>query len=157
MNDQYINIYNNLVKLTRNKALYKNFSTQDTFSDRLIFFLFHFAFFLKVFKKNTEKKILQDIYDYNFKQLELSIREMGYGDVSINKKMKSYLNTFYSILDKIDNWEMLSSVNKGVIISNFLNINANTSNLTNYFDKYLLSLSNNTLNSFTKGVIKLKF
>jgi cytochrome b pre-mRNA-processing protein 3 len=157
MNDQYINIYNNLVKLTRNKALYKNFSTQDTFSDRLIFFLFHFGFFLKVFKKNTEKKILQDIYDYNFKQLELSIREIGYGDVSINKKMKTYLNTFYSILDKIDNWEMLSSVNKGAIISSFLNINADTSNLTNYFDKYLLSLSNNTLNSFTKGVIKLKF
>ncbi len=40
-----------------------------------------------VFKKNTEKEILQEIYDYNFKQLELSIREMGYGDVAINKKM----------------------------------------------------------------------
>ena len=119
--------------------------------------MFHFGFFLKVFKKNTEKKILQDIYDYNFKQLELSIREIGYGDASINKKMKTYLNTFYSILDKIDNWEMLSSVNKDAIISNFLNINANTSNLTNYFDKYLLSLSNSTLNSFIKGVIKLKF
>jgi cytochrome b pre-mRNA-processing protein 3 len=153
MNNQYINIYNNLVKLTRNKALYKNFLYQDTFSDRLIFFLFHFGFFLKVFKKNTEKKKLQDIYDYNFKQLELSIREMGYGDISINKKMKTYLNTFYSILNKIDNWETLSSVNKATIISNFLNIHTDTSNLVNYFDNYLLNLSNNTLNSFIKGVV----
>ena len=61
-----------------------------------------------VFKKNTEKEILQEIYDYNFKQLELSIREMGYGDVAINKKMKTYLNIFHAILDKIDNWENLS-------------------------------------------------
>ena len=50
MNNKYINIYNNLVNLTRNKALYKNFIKQDTFSDRLILFLLHFAFFLKVFK-----------------------------------------------------------------------------------------------------------
>ena len=112
MDNKYINIYNNLVNLTRNKSLYENFSNQDTFSDRLIFFLFHFGFFLMVFKKNTEKEILQEIYDYNFKQLELSIREMGYGDVAINKKMKTYLNIFHAILDKIDNWENLSDFEK---------------------------------------------
>ena len=49
MNDKYINIYNNLVNLTRNKELYKDFKVQDTFSDRLIFFLLHFAFFLKIY------------------------------------------------------------------------------------------------------------
>ena len=87
MNNKYINIYNSLVNLSRNKDLYKNFTSQDTFSDRLIIFLIHFAFFLKIFKKN-DKKILQDIYDYIFKQLELSIREIGYGDASINKKKR---------------------------------------------------------------------
>ena len=103
MNNKYINIYNSLVNLSRNKDLYKNFTVQDTFSDRLIFFLIHFAFFLKAFKKN-DKKILQDIYDYIFKQLELSIREIGYGDASINKKMKDYINLFHSIIIKIENW-----------------------------------------------------
>jgi cytochrome b pre-mRNA-processing protein 3 len=53
MINNYINIYNNLVELTRNKDLYQNFDKQDTFSDRLIFFLLHFAFFLKVFKKDN--------------------------------------------------------------------------------------------------------
>ena len=38
------------------------------------------------------KSILQDIYDFIFRQIELSIREIGYGDQSINKKMKDYLN-----------------------------------------------------------------
>ena len=156
MNYKYINIYNNLIKLTRNKILYNNFSNQDTFSDRLILFLFHFGFFLKVFKKNNDKKIIQDIFDYNFKQLELSIRELGYGDVSINKKMKSYINIFYSILDKIDSWENLTILEKSKIISNFINTNDNTLNLVTYFNDYLLNLSNNTLNYYIKGVIKPK-
>jgi len=151
------NIYNNLIKLTRNKTLYNNFSNQDTFSDRLILFLFHFGFFLKVFKKNNDKKVIQDIFDYNFKQLELSIREIGYGDVSINKKMKAYINIFYSILDKIDSWENLSTLEKSNIISNFINTNDNTLNLVTYFNDYLLNLSNNTLNYYIKGVIKPKF
>ena len=157
MNNKYINIYNNLVNLTRNKELYKNFFKQDTFSDRLIFFLFHFAFFLKVFKKNNKKKILQEIYDQIFKYLELSVREMGYGDATINKKMKNYLNTFHSILDKINNWEETSVSNKAKVLSDFLNIDINTSNLIDYFDNYLVNLSNNTLNFYIKGVDKDKF
>ena len=64
MNNKYINIYNRLVNLTRNKDLYKDFIKQDTFSDRLIFLLLHFAFFLKVFKKDNDKKVLQEIYDF---------------------------------------------------------------------------------------------
>ena len=157
MNNKYINIYNNLVNLTRNKKLYKNFFKQDTFSDRLIFFLFHFAFFLKVFKKTNEKKILQEIYDYTFKYLELSVREMGYGDATINKKMKNYLNIFHLILDQINDWKTASNSDKAKIFSDFLNISANTSNLIDYFDNYLVNLSNNTLNFYLKGVIKDKF
>ena len=81
----YINIYNNLIKLTRNKLLYHNIGSEEVFSYRLTLFLIHFAFFLKVFKNENNKKLMQNIYDYNFKQIEISIREIGYGDVSINK------------------------------------------------------------------------
>ena len=154
MNDKYINIYINLVNLTRNKDLYKNFSIQDTFSDRLVFFLLHFAFFLKVFK-NNDKKILQDIYDFMFKQLELSIREIGYGDVSINKKMKDYINYFYSIISKIENWNSLNSSEKNKLINSILDIN-NNDDLSVYFDKYSIELKKNTLNYYIKSVIKLK-
>jgi len=156
MNNKYINIYNNLINLTRNKDLYYNFSHQDTFSDRLIFFLFHFAFFLKVFKKDNDKKLLQEIYDYTFRQLELTIREMGYGDQTINKKMKNYLNLFYGIIDKIDSWENIDLVEKRSILSNFLDSKADISFLTEYFEKYRLYLLNNTLNSFIKSVINFK-
>ena len=154
MKINYLNIYNNLVKLTRNKELYKDFKNQDTFSDRLIFFLLHFAFFLKIYKENNDKKLLQDIYDQTFRQVELSIREIGYGDQSINKKMKDYLNLFYGMIDKIHNWDNLSIESRAELLENFLDNATNTVHLEEYFEKYRLNLLNNTLNSYIKGVIK---
>ena len=152
MNKNYINIYNNLVKLTRNKELYKDFKKQDTFSDRILFFLLHFAFFLKIYKENHDKEILQEIYDYIFRQVELSIREIGYGDQSINKKMKDYLNLFYGIIDKIHDWENLTLESRALLLENFLDNAKNTDYLAVYFEKYRLNLINNTLNSYIKGV-----
>ena len=154
MKNEYLNIYNNLIKLTRNKLLFEKITNKDSFSQRLMVFLFHFAFFLKIYKKDNEKKILQEIYDYLFRQLELSIREIGYGDQSINKKMKDYLNLFYSMIDKIDDWEQLSLNEKIDILKVFINNSADYHFLVDYFEKYRLNLLNNTLNFYIKGVIK---
>ena len=154
MSNKYINIYNNLINLTRNKELYKGFTKQDTFSDRLVFFLIHFAFFLKTFK-NNDKEILQDIYDCTFKHLELIIREIGYGDASINKKMKDYINLFHLIINKIDDWNLINDAEKKIRIKSLLNLN-DIDNLSVYFDKYSVELKNNTLNYYIKSVIKPK-
>ena len=149
----YINFYNNLIKLTTNKSLYKNLNKQDSFNDRLIIFLLHFAFFLKNYKSEENEKILQDIYDFNFRQLELSIREIGYGDQSINKKMKDYINIFHAIISDIHFWNDLNTVKKEEIISKFLENFSNINELVEYFDQYLLNLSKKTLNSYLKSVI----
>ena len=149
----YLNFYNNLIKLTTNKSLYKNLNKQDSFNDRLIIFLLHFAFFLKNYKSEENEKILQDIYDFNFRQLELSIREIGYGDQSINKKMKDYINIFHAIISDIHFWNNLNTVKKEEIISKFLENFSNINELVEYFDQYLLNLSKKTLNSYLKSVI----
>ena len=154
MSNNYLNIYNNLVKLTRNKDLYKGFKNQDTFSDRLIFFLLHFAFFLKIYKENNDKKLLQEIYDQTFRQVELSVREIGYGDQSINKKMKDYLNLFYGMIDKIHDWDDLTSESRSELLEVFLDNAVNVDDLVDYFENYRLKLLNNTLNSYIKGVVK---
>ena len=69
MNEQYLNVYNNLINYTRNKDLYNSLDRQDNFSDRLTLFLLHFSFFLKNFKNEENKIILQEIYDFIFRQL----------------------------------------------------------------------------------------
>ena len=138
--------------MTKNKDLYRNFEDQDTFSDRLTLFLIHFGFFLKVFKNESNKKLLQEIYDFNFRQLELSIREIGYGDQSINKKMKVYINFFHSIISEIHHWDKLSIEQKNEKFAIFLPNFKEIDHLVDYFDQYHLNLSKKTLNSFLKSV-----
>ena len=157
MNIEYVNIYSNLVYLSRNKTLFSYFTKKDTFSDRLIIFLIHLAFFFKEFKKNTDQKYLQSFYDYTFKQIELDIREIGYGDQSINKKMKTYVNLLYSIINKIDKWEIYSFQQKMDILNIFIEIKDNNEKFIEYFENYSNYLSKITLNSFTKSVIDHKF
>ena len=155
MSIKYLNIYNNLINLTTNKNLYKHIRSQDSFSDRLILFLFHFAFFLKVYKSEKNTLILQKIYDFNFRQLELSIREIGYGDQSINKKMKDYINLFHSIVSEIHFWDDLDINEKEKKFSIFLENFEKTDYLIEYFEKYKENLSKKTLNSYLKSVSNL--
>ena len=136
MNIEYLNIYNNLIKLTRNKNLYLNLKKNDTFSDRLIILLFHFGFFLKNYKIELSKKDSQDLFDFFIRQIELSIREIGYGDVSINKKMKEYVNLFFAILDKIEKWDSFETNEKKKIIGDLININDDNDLFIDYFEKY---------------------
>ena len=153
MNKNYLYFYNNLVNYTRNKELYVFLDRNDNFSDRLTIFLFHFAFFLKNFKSKQNKKILQQIYDFNFRQLELSIREIGYGDQSINKKMKDYINLFHSMVSEIHFWEDMSKREKLKKISLFFNDFQNNDVLLDYFEEFNSLLSKKTLNYFLKSVI----
>ena len=157
MKKEFLNIYNNLVKLTRNKILYDNTSNNESFSDRLIMFFMHFAFFLKLFKNHTSKENLQDLYDYIFKQIELSIREIGYGDSSVNKKMKEYVNVMYAIIDKVELWEKLDLSSKSKFFSEYIDTDKEFSFFLSYFDKYSLYLIKNSFNYFTKEVISHKF
>ena len=152
MKEKYIHIYNNLINFTRNKELYNNLDRDDNFSDRLTIFLLHFSFFLKNFKNEQNKKVLQDIYDFNFRQLELSIREIGYGDQSINKKMKDYINLFHSMVSEIHFWDNLSKNEKLKKISFFLRDFQNNDYLLDYFDNFNENLSKKTLNSYLKSV-----
>tara|TARA_B100000123_G_C25373988_1_gene272743 strand:- start:5 stop:478 length:474 start_codon:yes stop_codon:yes gene_type:complete len=157
MNKEFVNIYNNLVNLSRNKTLFFYFTKKDTFSDRLLVFFFHLAFFLKYYKSKSTKEYLQDFYDYVFRQIELDIREIGYGDQSVNKKMKTYVNLLYSIIDKINKWEDLEINQKINILNLYIEIKDNNEKFIDYLDKYSIYLSKIPLNSFTKSVIDHKF
>ena len=152
MNEKYLYIYNNLINYTRNKDLYKFLNREDNFSDRLILFLLHFSFFLKNYKNEENKKILQEIYDFNFKQLELSIREIGYGDQSINKKMKVYVNLLHSMITEIHFWENLTKTEKLKKFSLFLSDFNKIDHLLDYFEEFNDKLSKKTLNSYLKSV-----
>ncbi len=116
-------------------------------------FLLHFAFFLKVYKNDQNTKLLQEIYDFNFRQLELSIREIGYGDQTINKKMKDYINLFHSIVSEIHFWDTYSKTEKKNKIDLFCENFDKIEYLVVYFDDFKDNLTKKNLNYFLKSVI----
>ena len=154
MNTIYLDIYNNLIKLTRNKNLYDN-SKQDTFYQRMIIFFFHLSFLLKNYKSSEKKENLQNFFDFCVRQIELSIREIGYGDATINKKMKEYVNLLFSIIDKINEWENIDKDKKKEILTNYIEDMSNFEIYLEYFEKYRIFLSKNSFNNLTKDILSL--
>ena len=146
-----------MVNLSRNKNIYYSFTNKDTFSDRLLIFLFHLAFFFKNYKSKIDQKYIQNFYDYTFRQIELDIREIGYGDQSVNKKMKTYINMLYSIIKKIHNWENYNKDDKLKIFNLYIENKDNNQKIVDYFEKYYIYLTKISLNSFIKSVIEHKF
>ncbi len=157
MKYNYLNIYNNLIKLTRNKNLYLKLEKKDTFSERLIFLFFHLALFLKHFKTSMPSNNLQELFDFIIRQIELSIREIGYGDVSVNKKMKDVINLFYFIVNEIEKNDISDNKNLSNLLKKHLNIHKNLEFYADYFNKYRIFLTKNTLNNFTKDILNLNF
>ena len=100
---------------------------------------------------------MQELFDFVIGQVDISIREIGYGDALINKKMKEFLNFFYLIIEKIELWDLKDIQYGEDFIKNFLNIHKNLDFFTNYFTKYELFLKKNALKKFTKDIIELKF
>ena len=94
-------LYNKLVELSRNIFFYKKLFLDDNFDTRIILIFLHFSIILIAIKKNKKNKFPQKIFDNIFLNIEYHLREIGYGDVAVNKKMKILNKIFYDILLKI--------------------------------------------------------
>ena len=93
-------LYNILLKLSRNIFFYKKIQLNDSFETRIFLMFFHFSILMIIFKKKGEK-FDQKEYDNVFNSIEYNLRELGFGDVSVNKKMKEFNKILYDILLKL--------------------------------------------------------
>ena len=89
------------MSLSRNIFFYDKIKLLDTFETRIYLMFMHFSIMLIVSKKKG-KKFDQKTYDLLFHNIENNLRELGFGDVSVNKKMKDFNKILYDILLKID-------------------------------------------------------
>ncbi len=112
---------------------------------------------LRKIKETESKEKTQEIHDSFFTQLELNLREIGYGDAKINKFMKIYVNNFFNILNEIIPWENLTIGEKESVLKNILGIKSKNNKLINYFDRYSNYIKKTSLISFLKGVLNSKF
>ena len=93
-------LYNILLNLSRNIFFYKKINLKDNFETRIYLMFMHFSI-LMIISKNKGKKFDQNEYDYFFDNIEYNLRELGFGDVTVNKRMKELNKILYDILLKI--------------------------------------------------------
>ena len=112
-------LYNTLLFLSRNIFFYTKIELKDTFDTRIYLMFIHFSIMMIVFKKKG-KKFNQNSYDSLFHNIENNLREAGFGDVSVNKKMKDFNKQLYDILLKIDTKHNNSfELNKELVLKYF--------------------------------------
>ena len=144
-NTKEITLYNSILLLSRNKLFYTKFNLTDTFQNRINLIFLHISFIFIKIKQNSENKkykfFYQKMFDLIFKKIELNMREIGYGDVVVNKNMKFLVKVFYNILLNCGNFKEKNLHGKSLFLSRHLEHNINQKTLHNlplikYFDKY---------------------
>ena len=138
-NDLYITLLN----LSRNIFFYKKIGLPDTFETRIYLMFIHFSVMMIVFK-NKGKKFNQKSYDSLFHNIENNLREMGFGDVSVNKKMKDFNKLLYDILLKLNKKNDVNEfkINEKLIINYFKDLKDTKNTKYIDFERYFSNFYN---------------
>ena len=144
-NTQESILYNNILLLSRNRLFYTKFDLSDSFQNRIHLIFLHISFLFIKIKQNMKNKKYKDFYqktfDLIFNKIELNMREIGYGDVQVNKNMKLLVRTFYNILLNCEKFKELNLSSKNTFFVKYLEQNskqkiANNELLIKYFDSF---------------------
>jgi len=103
----------------------------------------HFSVMMIVFK-NKGKKFNQKSYDSLFHNIEYNLREMGFGDVSVNKKMKDFNKLLYDILLKLNKKNDVNEfkINEKLIIDYFKDLKDTKNTKYIDFERYFSNFYN---------------
>ena len=163
---QATNLYNNILLLSRSKLFYTKFNLIDTFQNRIHLIFIHISFIFIKIKQNGKNKVYkifqQKIFDLIFKKIELNMREIGYGDVSVNKNMKFLVKTFYNILLSCEKYNENDISNNHIFLIKYLTQKNNKNSTYNqplieYFNKYEAFCFDLTYDSVLKGELNFKY
>jgi cytochrome b pre-mRNA-processing protein 3 len=98
--DAVHDLYASLVEQARQKEFYENHSVPDSLDGRFDMITLHMFLVLHRLKteKETTEVFSQKLFDLMFYDMDLSLREMGVGDVGVGKRVKAMLQGFYGRL-----------------------------------------------------------
>jgi len=136
------NLYNKILLDARNPDIFSRF-IEDSLNNKIIIFL---TFLSKIFNKMDENdKNYQIFFDYIFHRIETDLRELGYGDMSVNKKMKVIVTKFYSILLDFKNFDNKDKLNRVEILAKYFKNIKEINEFSAMINSYL-SIDNSKLN-----------
>ena len=133
-----LDLYNTLLRLSRNLYFYNKINLKDAFETRIYLMFMHFSLILIIYKRN-KTNFSQALYDGFFHSIENNLRELGLGDVGVNKKMKDLNKIFYDILLKINKSNDSLKINKDLIIKYFPQLKDSSSKEYDLFNEYFIN------------------
>jgi len=90
-------VYQSIIDNSRSKIFYINLDVDDSFESRFDLVILHsfiiFQYFIEI--NDKKNKLSQSLFDFMFHDFENNLREMGYGDIAVNKRMKKFISAFY--------------------------------------------------------------
>ena len=131
-------LYISLLELSRNIFFFNKINLKDNFETRVYLMFFHFSILLLIHKKKG-KKFDQKAYDNFFYSIENDLRELGFGDVYVNKKMKDLNKILYDILlklEKLHGNSNLFGLNKKLVVKYFNVLKIENSHNFEKFEEY---------------------
>jgi len=157
-------LYSKIILLSRNKYFYTKAYLIDKYQNRVNLIFLHICFLIIKFKikeNNETKQFLQKFFDFTFLSIEQEMRELGYGDVGVNKNMKLLVKIFYNILFDCEIYIKLNNEKKASIFHKYFsidkpNIEAGTTELIKHFDEFQSFCLDLSPNSVIKGEFNFK-
>jgi cytochrome b pre-mRNA-processing protein 3 len=91
-------LYHQIIDQSRQIVLYDTYGVPDTPFGRFHMIMLHASPHFKKFVKREDQKSSQALFDLIFRDVELSLRELGVGDLSVPKKMKRYMTDCHGLV-----------------------------------------------------------
>jgi hypothetical protein len=101
----------------------------------------HFSTILIIYKIK-KVNFPQNSYDSLFDSIENNLRELGLGDVAVNKKMKILNKIFYDILLKISKSKSAFELNSELVLKYFADLNNSKTEKYLFFERYFINFYN---------------
>ena len=91
-----VNLYKLIVKQARAKEFYLNFKIPDTIDGRFELIILHFFLLERTLDKEVKKDqlIYKELLEIMYKDFDMSLREIGVGDLSVGKKIYQMTEAF---------------------------------------------------------------
>ena len=132
-------MYNTLLSLSRNIFFYKNVKLKDSYETRIYLMFVHFSILMIISKK---KGFIfdQKTYDNLFNFIENDLRELGFGDIAVKKKMKNLNKILYDLLLKLEvKGSNEFELNKILLLKYFIELNIDKNDKYLEFSKYFIN------------------
>ena len=100
--DLHQKAYYKCLEASRRQEFYTEFEVADTFDGRFDMLCLVISIYMQKLSQDTEKtkQFSQNLFDAMFKDIDLTLREMGAGDLGVGKRVKVMSESFMGRLTK---------------------------------------------------------